>query len=168
MPAAAGKNADRVARKEAATWRFPVCAACAHHAARWRTAGVFARWFRFGGLGLVLVFTVAVGVAAFFIGGALVFGLAALAGYMGRRAARAQCLAACASPGPPVLHLGSHDHVDFLEFMQIGYAADFMRANLASLPAQPSEAYSLIKPDLERIAAAEVERKAVERERPRT
>jgi len=45
--------------------------------------------------------------------------------------------------------------------MQKGYAADFMRANLAKLAAQSSEAQSLIQPDLDRIVAAEVERERV-------
>jgi hypothetical protein len=168
MPAAAGKNADRVARTRAAAWRFPVCAPCAHHRARRRTAGVFARWFQVGGVGLVLLFTIAGGGATvFFIGGAMAFGLAALAGYMGRRGARALCHAGCASPGPPVILLGSHDNIDCFEFVQKGYAADFMRANLARLTAQSSEAQSLIQPDLDRLAVADAERKAIERERLR-
>jgi hypothetical protein len=92
---------------------------------------------------------------------AVPFGLAAVARFIRRREARMQCHAGCASPGPPVIYLGSLDNVDSFQFMQKGYAADFMRANLAKLAAQSSEAQSLIQPDLDRIVAAEVERERV-------
>lgn len=168
MPAAAEKNADGVSRRQAAGWRFPVCAPCAHHAARWQSAPVLPRVVAFGGLVIVLLCTMAGGGAGvFFIGGAVVFSLAALVGYAGKRQARALCHAECASPGPPVIYVSSFGNVDSFEFMQTGYAADFMRSNLGRLAALPRETLSVIQPDLDRIAAAEAQRKATERERAR-
>jgi hypothetical protein len=168
MPAAAEKNADGVSRRQAAGWRFPVCAPCAQHAARWQSAPVLPRVIAFGGLGMVLLFAMAGGsVGVFFIGGAVVFSLAALVGYMGKRQARALCHAGCASPGPPVIYVSSFGNVDSFEFMQTGYAADFMRANLAQLTNLSREAQALIQPELDRAAAADAERRAIEHERVR-
>jgi len=168
MPAATEKNADGVSRRQAAAWRFPVCAPCAQHAARWRSARVFVRWFRFGGLGLALLFAIAGGgIGAFLITGALAFGVAALAGYLVSREARGLCHSGCASPGPPVTYISSFDDIDSFEFAQKGYAGDFMRANLSKLAALPHETQSFIQPDLDRVVAAEAERKAQERERLR-
>ena len=161
IPAAAGKNAGK-AVTQAAAWRFPVCAPCAHHVARLRTAHVFSRWLRFGGLGLVLLITFAGGGSGvFFIGGALVLGLAALTTHLGSREARALCHAGCAALGPPVAFIGSFGNVDSFEFAQQGYAGDFMRAKLSKLAALPHETQSYIQPDLDRVAAAEAERRAI-------
>jgi hypothetical protein len=168
MPAAVEKNADGVSRRQAAGWRFPVCAACAHHSAKWQSAPVLPRVIAFGGLGIVLLVTMAGGGASlFFIGGAVAFVVAALAGYWGKRQARALCHAGCAAPGPPVIYVSSFDNIDSFDFTQTGYAADFMRANLGKLAALPRETLSVIQPDLDRIAAAEAQRKAMERERVR-
>jgi hypothetical protein len=176
ISAVAGKNANRV---RAQAWRFPVCAPCAQHVARLRTAEVLGRWVRFGGLGLVLLLTVAGGGASvLLVGGAMVLGLAALTTHLGSREARALCHAGCASLGPPVTFIGSFGNVEAFEFVQKGYAGDFMRANLAKLAALPHETQSYIQPDLDRVAAAEAERrtiaaaadakrKALERERVR-
>jgi hypothetical protein len=131
-------------------------------------AGVFSRWLRFGGLGLVLLITCAGGgVSVFFIGGAMVLGLAALTTYLGSREARGLCHAGCASLGPPVTFIGSLGNIDSFEFAQQGYAGDFMRANLAKLAALPHETQTYIQPDLDRVVAKEAERRAIERERAR-
>jgi hypothetical protein len=164
MPAAAPPKADKVTRQQAAGWRFPICAACAHHATRWRAARLFTRWFRFGGLGLVFLITVAAGSASVLLfGGALVFALAALAGYLGEREARSLCKKGCASAGPPVTFAGFSGNVDSFDFAQQGYAGDFMRANLEKLAALPHETQRFIQPDLDRVAAAEAQRRADER-----
>jgi hypothetical protein len=99
----------------------------------------------------------------FFMGGVMVFGLAALVGYLGGREAHALCHAGCASPGPPVTFAGSSGNVDSFDFAQKEYAGDFMRANLAKLAAVPHETQRFIQPDVDRKAAAEAEKRALER-----
>jgi hypothetical protein len=162
------KGADRVARSHAAAWRFPICTTCQHHVVRWQSTVALARWVLAGGGVLVLLFTIAGGGGGvLFIGGALVFGLSAAARYLRRREARAQCHEGCAWAGPPVFHLGEHQDVESFNFVQQSYAVDFMRANLTKLVNLSSEARALIQPDLDRLAAAEAEKKALERERVR-
>lgn len=168
MPAAPGANAGvKVPRSQAAMWRFPVCAQCVRHTATWQSAARLARWICLGGLVIAFLIMILGGFVALVLGVAMAFGLSALAAYRERREARAQCHPECAGAGPPVFYLGSNGGAESFEFAQQGYATDFMRANLEKLVNLSSEARRLIQPDLDREAAREAERQAIQRERMR-
>ena len=166
MPASPGPGA-RITRSHAAAWRFPVCGGCVHHVARWRSAARLVSWLRFGGLGVALVATIPLGVVGLLLGVPAALGIAAVAGAARRREARALCSAECTRAGPPVLYFGSRGDVESFDFAEHGYATDFMRANLNRLVHLSSEARQLIQPDLDREAAEEAQRNAIERERAR-
>jgi hypothetical protein len=170
VSAAPGKTAGgaTIPRKYAEAWRFPACDQCAQHVARWQSAAGFARWFRFVGLAVAVILMIRGGFGALLAGVVLAFGLAALAGYVRRREARAQCHPECAWGGPPVFYLGpSAEGFEAFEFAQPGYAGDFMRANLKKVRNLSADAMRLIQSDLDRAAAEEAEKKAIERERVR-
>ena len=164
LPALPGVNIPRVL---AAAWSFPVCERCARHAAYWQSATGLVRWLRIGGLAAAFIAGAAgcFGVLLALAAAALV--LAPVAGVLRRREARTRCYPECPSAGAPVFYLGSRGEIESFEFLQQGYAVDVMRANMKRLVHLSSEARRLIQPDLDREAAQEAERKAMERERVR-